>query len=55
MNNDSIIFKCYSNQLKEFLIKNNIFYDSIVKDIKNNKTIWLFIKDEKFNSVISKY
>ena len=54
-NKNSIIFKCYSNNLKNFLIKNGVPYDSIVKDINNDKTIWLFIKSEKFQNVMSVY
>jgi len=54
-NKNSIIFKCYSNNLKNFLVDNGVPYDSIVKDINNDKTIWLFIKSEKFQNVMSMY
>lgn len=54
-NKNSIIFKCYSNNLKNFLITNGVSYDSVVKDINNNKTIWLFVKDKKFQEVMSMY
>ena len=54
-NKNSIIFKCYSNNLKNFLTTNGVSYDSVVKDINNNKTIWLFVKDKKFQEVMSMY
>lgn len=51
----SRIFKCYSNKLKNFLLENGIKYEEVVKDINNDKTIWLYIKDESFDKAMKLY
>lgn len=48
-------YKCYSNNLKEFLMKEGNEYIAIAMDIKRNKTFWLFVKDKDLDIALTKW
>lgn len=49
------IYRCYSNNLKEFLMTGGLRYLLLAKDIKTDKTFWAFEKTEKFESLMKKW
>lgn len=48
-------YRCYSNELKEKLMKENQEYILIARDIKTNNTFWLFEINETVKRVISNF
>lgn len=48
-------YKCYSNNLKEFLMKEGHEYITIAIDPKRNKTFWLFVKDDGLDISLTKW
>lgn len=46
------LFCCYSIPLRDFLISNNIRYELCAKNPNNNNMMWIFIKNEKLNSLL---
>ena len=49
------IYRCYSNNLKEFLMTNGLRYLLVAKDIKTDKTFWAFEKTEKFETLMKQW
>lgn len=48
-------YKCFSNNLKEFLMQEGNEYITIAIDPKTNKTFWMFIKDDRLDSSLTKW
>ena len=40
------VYRCYSTNLKEFLMRNGLPYLIVAKDIKTDATFWLFEKTD---------
>lgn len=49
---DTGLFRCYSSPLMKHLKDNGCRYEFVAKDIVNNKTFWLFIKDDKISELL---
>jgi len=49
------VYRCYSNNLKEFLISGGLRYLVIALDIVTKKTFWLFEKTDKFESLMNQW
>ena len=50
MNNK--LYKCYSPNLKKFLCDNGLKYDMVCKDIKNDKTCWVWIQTSTLSKLL---
>lgn len=48
-------YRCYSTKIKEKLMEFNEEYIIIAKDIKTNKTFWLFEKNEIVNNILEQF
>lgn len=46
-------FKCFSNNLKVFLMNRGLEYVGVALDPITDKTFWLFIKDDKLDESLS--
>jgi len=46
------VYRCYSNPLKEFLMKNEQKYLLIAKDCVTDKTFWLFENNGDFQKLL---
>ena len=49
------IFCCYSIELRDYLIKNNIRYDVVGLNPTSHKMFWGFIKNNKLNELLEKW
>lgn len=49
------LYRCYSANLKKFLYDNGVIYDMVCKDIKTDKTCWVYIKGEKLSEYLTKW
>lgn len=52
-NND--VYRCYDGLLKDFLLKNDIEYFLVARDIVTNKKFYAFEKNKKFFDVLNKW
>lgn len=43
------LYRCFDNNLKEFLMSNGLRYLLICKDIVSDDKMWLFDENEEFN------
>lgn len=46
-------FKCFSNNLKVFLMSRGLEYVGVALDPITDKTFWLFIRDDKLDELLS--
>ena len=46
------LYRCYSVNLMQFLSANDIRYVLIAKDIKTDRTMWVYEKTQKFNEFL---
>lgn len=53
MNNQIKTWRCYSNNLKEFLMGRGMRYIDICVNPNNNKKYWLFIKDSNLDEALT--
>lgn len=51
----SSLYKCYSVPLMKFLLESGFRYDLVGKNPRNNKTFWVFIKDERLSASLDKW
>lgn len=49
------VYRCYSNNLKEFLMSKGIDYITIAKDHKTDKTFWMFLKSEELDKALTEW
>ena len=49
------VYRCYSNNLKEFLISGGLRYLIIALDIVTKKTFWLFEKTDEFENLMNQW
>lgn len=49
------LYRCYSPNLKTFLYNNNVHYDLVCKDIKTDKTCWVYIMSDKLSNLLIKW
>ncbi|WP_297136157.1 hypothetical protein [Terrisporobacter sp.] len=49
------IFKCYSPKLKKFLYDNGLIYDMVCKDIKTDKTCWVYVRCDELNKLLTQW
>lgn len=49
------LYRCYSVNLMQYLSENNIRYVLIAKDIKTDRTMWVYEKTQKFNKFLDKW
>lgn len=55
MENRVKIYRCYSNNLKEFLMLKGLEYVDIAKDHKTDKTFWMFLKCEDLDRALTEW
>lgn len=48
MLNNKDVYRCYNSILKNFLVKNNIKYFLVARDIVTNQKFYAFEKTEEF-------
>lgn len=48
-------YKCFSNNLKEFLMSEGNEYITVALDPKSNKTFWMFLKDDNLDKALTKW
>ena len=48
-------FFCYSYNLKKFISNNGVRYEFAGNNPNNGKPYWGYLKDEKLNSLLSKW
>lgn len=53
MNKQIRTWRCYSNNLKEFLLNRGLRYIDIAVNPNRNKKYWLFIKDENLDEALT--
>lgn len=49
------IYRCYSNNLKEFLMSKGLEYVEIAKDCRTDKTFWMFLKCEDLDIALTEW
>lgn len=49
------LYRCYSVNLMQFLSANDIRYVLIAKDIKTDRTMWVYEKTQRFNELLNKW
>lgn len=49
------LYRCYSVNLMQFLSANDIRYVLIAKDIKTDRTMWVYEKTQRFNEFLNKW
>ena len=55
MIDNTMIYRCYSVNLMEYLAKNDIRYFLVAKDIKSNKVFYAFEKTDKFLQLLQQW
>ena len=48
-------YKCFSNNLKEFLMSRGLEYLTIAIDPKTEKTFWMFLKTEELDLALTEW
>lgn len=48
-------YKCFSNNLKEFLMSRGLEYITIAIDPKTNKTFWMFLKTNELDLALTEW
>ena len=48
-------FKCFSNNLKVFLMNRGLEYVGVALDPISDKTFWLFIEDDDFDKALNEW
>lgn len=48
-------FRCFSVPLKNYLLSNDVKYELVALDTKSKNTFWLFVKTDKFQTVLSQW
>ena len=51
----SDLYKCYSVPLMKFLVGNGMRYEVVGKNPRNNKTFWVFVKNEKLSTYLNEW
>lgn len=49
------VYRCYSNNLKGYLMDNGLKYLVVAKDIVTDKTFWLFEKTDRFEKLMQEW
>ena len=49
------VYRCYSNNLKIYLMDNGLRYLVVAKDIVNDEKFWLFERNEKFEQLLQQW
>lgn len=49
------VYRCYNNMLKDFLIKNDIRYFLVARDIVTNQKFYAFEKTSRFINMLNKW
>lgn len=55
MENRVRVYRCYSNNLKEFLMSKGFEYIDIAKDHRTDKTFWMFLKCEGLDKALTEW
>lgn len=51
----TMIYRCYSVNLMEYLAKNDVKYFLVAKDIKSNKVFYAFEKNDNFLQLLQQW
>ena len=51
----SKLYFCYSENQKRFLTQNGIKYDGIALNPNNHKTMWIYVRGEKLDSLLTQW
>lgn len=49
------LYCCYSLPQREYLKSNDVKYEVVALNEKTKCTMWIYIKDEKLNSLLDKW
>lgn len=52
---NKLLYCCYSPKLKEFLLKNNCKYEICARNPNNDKTFWIYIRDDKLDKLLNEW
>ena len=52
---NKLLYCCYSPRLKEFLLKNNCKYEICAKNPNNDKTFWIYIRNDKLDKLLNEW
>lgn len=52
---NNYLYICYSNTLMKFLKENGIKYEIAGKALSNDKTFWVYIKNDKLDKELTKW
>lgn len=53
--NESKLYCCYSLPQRKFFKENDIKYEVVALNEKTKCTMWIYIKDEKLNSLLTEW
>lgn len=53
--NNKDVYRCYSEQLKTYLLNNNVQYFLVARDIVSNKKFYAFEKNKQFLSILEQW
>lgn len=48
-------YKCFSNNLKEFLMGRGLEYITIALDPKSHKTFWMFLRCDELDKALTEW
>ena len=55
MKRETPLYCCYSLEQRKFLTKRNIKYEVVGLNPNNQQMFWVYIKDEKLNTLTSEW
>ena len=55
MIDNTMIYRCYSMNLMQFMAQNDVKYILVAKDIKSNKVFYAFEKTERFLKLLQQW
>ena len=55
MIDNTMIYRCYSVNLMQYLAENDVRYFLVAKDIKSNKVFYAFEKTENFLQLLQRW
>ena len=51
----SKLYCCYSINLRNYLLKNNVKYEVCGLNPNNSQMFWVYVKDEKLNNLLTEW